>query len=96
MRAKWREKRLENGGSVIPPCDFQWLSCKSPVFIGVLGDFPSRSACRRACPCAHASTNRSRTFAGVAQAIAEQWGGYVASEVKKMQPRKRKRAKTRG
>lgn len=39
---------------------------------------------------------RSRTFAGVAQAIAEQWGEYVASEVKKMQRRARKEAKTRG
>lgn len=39
---------------------------------------------------------RARTFAGIAQAIAKQWGEYVATEVKKMQPRKRKGAKTRG
>lgn len=37
---------------------------------------------------------RARTFAGIAQAIAKQWGDYVATEVKKMQPRKRKGAKT--
>lgn len=54
MKGTGKEKRLENGGTVIPPCDFHRLSCKSPVFIGVLADFPSRSACGRACPCAHA------------------------------------------
>lgn len=42
------------GGTVVPPCDFQYSNTLSPVFIGVSRCFPSRAAPARAHthPCA--------------------------------------------
>jgi hypothetical protein len=43
------------------------------------------SAVHRCPPGPHRQTERSRTYPGVADAIAEQWGGYVLAQLQTMQ-----------